>query len=164
MVTVYLSLGSNDRPEDHLPAAVAALRAQFDVRAVSRAYQGPAVGGAGAAVVQPYVNAAAIIVTNLTPEACKERLRAIEAQLGRTRGKAAPVTIDLDIVIFGHEIIQLGKSEIPDPHLYEYAHLAIPLAEIAPQAKHPLTADTLQAIADMIGDHDLQPHPTLVLG
>ncbi|NWF70043.1 MAG: 2-amino-4-hydroxy-6-hydroxymethyldihydropteridine diphosphokinase [Chloroflexi bacterium] len=145
MNRAYLSLGSNSNAAENLRRAVALLHDRCDAIfgvIVSPVYES-AASGSGAA----YLNAAAILETELSAQGLKEMvLNDIEKRLGRTRG-TAEVTIDLDIVLFNDAQIQVGKRAIPDPALYEQAYVALPLAEIAPDYVHPQTHETLRAIA-----------------
>ena len=118
---VIVSLGSNIDPENNLRQALQALRTQLRVLAVSSVWETKPVTGHG----PNYLNAAASIGTQLDAGELKETiLRRIEDKLGRIRGadNHAPRTIDLDIVLFDDDVI--------DPHLFDYAHLAVPVAEI----------------------------------
>lgn len=147
MNIAYLALGSNIEPERHLPAAVAYL-AQFGrVSAVSTVWETPPLGLAQ----QPnFLNAAVVLETPLSAQALRlEAIATIEAALGRVRteNKNAPRTIDIDIMLFNRDIIQVNQRRIPDPEILERPFVAIPLAEIAPDYVHPETGQTLQMIA-----------------
>jgi len=88
--------------------------------------------------------------THLSAQALREEaISAIEAALGRVRteNKNAPRTIDIDIMLFNQDIIQLEGRRIPDPEVLERSFVAIPLAEIAPDYVHPETGQTLKDIA-----------------
>ena len=143
----YLSLGSNIQPERHLPAAVARLTRFGRVRAVSSVWETRPLGLAD----QPnFLNACVLLETELSAQALRqEAIAAIEAELGRVRtaDKNAPRTIDIDIMLFNHDILQVGRRRIPDPEVLERPFVAIPLAEIAPDYVHPDTGETLQNIA-----------------
>ncbi len=86
-------------------------------------------------------------------ESCTGRLRSvlrdIEASLGRVRtaDKFAPRPIDLDIALFGQLVVDLEGSPIPDPDLAPLPHVALPLADIAPEWILPATGETLAQIA-----------------
>lgn len=137
-IPAYLLLGSNIRPEVHLPQALNLLRQRAQVFAVSRVWETPPVGTAG----PPFYNAAVGLLTDLPPEALKRRLlRPIEAQLGRVRtsDKFAPRTIDLDLVVYANEVL--------DPEVWQYAHIAVPLSEILPGLRHPKSGETLARCA-----------------
>lgn len=145
--TVYLSLGSNIEPVNNLKAALEMLAAKTRLIAVSSVWETEPVGLAG----QPnFLNAAAIVETDLTAEQLKQQvLTPIEQSLGRVRqaDKNAPRPIDLDIMLFNRQIFELGSRHIPDPEIIERAFVAIPLAEIAPNYQHPELAQTLAEIA-----------------
>ncbi len=142
----YLSLGSNLQPERYLPGAVARLSELGQVCAVSRVYQSQPVGR----LDQPdFLNAAVLLRTALSAGALRQALRQLEAQLGRVRGQDpnAPRTIDIDLSLFNHEVLAVGRRRIPDPDLLTRAFVAAPLAELDPDYRHPLTGETLRAIA-----------------
>lgn len=145
--TAYLSLGSNIEPELNIKMAVRLLACYTEVVAVSSVWETEPVG----AVKQAnYLNAAAIVRTPMQAEQLKERvLLAIEERLGRVRqpDKNAPRTIDIDIMLFNRQILDLGRRCVPDPELLTRPFVAIPLAEIAPAYIHPETKQTLEEIA-----------------
>ncbi|HEY58952.1 MAG TPA: 2-amino-4-hydroxy-6-hydroxymethyldihydropteridine diphosphokinase [Anaerolineae bacterium] len=137
-IPAYLLLGSNIRPEVHLSQALDLLRQRAQVFAVSRVWETPPVGTDGPL----FYNAAVGILTSLPPDALKRRLlRPIEAQLGRVRtgDKFAPRPIDIDLVVYA--------SEVLDPEVWQYAHIAIPLSEILPDLRHPQTGEPLARYA-----------------
>ena len=142
-----LSLGSNIEPEKNLPAAVRELARYGRVRGVSGVWESPAVGAPGQA---DYLNAALWLETSLSARELKETaIAAVEAGLGRVRSadRFAPRTIDIDIMFFNRDRIQLGKRRIPDPEALERPFVAIPLAEVAPGYIHPETGESLAEIA-----------------
>jgi 2-amino-4-hydroxy-6-hydroxymethyldihydropteridine diphosphokinase len=143
----YLSLGSNIEPERYLPAAVAGLAQYGRVRGVSAVWETRPVGFSD----QPnFLNAAVLLETDLSAQALREEaIASIETALGRVRteNKNAPRTIDIDIMLFNHDILQVGRRCIPDPEVLERPFVAIPLAEIAPDYVHPETGRTLKEIA-----------------
>lgn len=143
-----VALGSNIEPERHIPLAVAALR-ELGARAVSSVYQNPARGGRP----QPdFLNAAVLLHTTLNPDRLRVALRQIEAELGRVRSedKYAPRTIDLDLLLLGGQVEDQAGAVLPDPDLSTTAHLAIPAAEVAPVAVHPLSGEPLGEIAERL--------------
>jgi 2-amino-4-hydroxy-6-hydroxymethyldihydropteridine diphosphokinase len=152
---VFIALGSNIEPEKNLPRAVRRLAGRFRVQAVSRVYRTAPLGLTAQA---DFLNAAALIETDLSPLALKyDVLRPIEASLGRIRGadKNAPRTIDLDIALYGDLILDdpAHRITIPDPDIITRAHLALPLADLAPDFVHPLAGRTLSEIAARFADH-----------
>jgi 2-amino-4-hydroxy-6-hydroxymethyldihydropteridine diphosphokinase len=68
----------------------------------------------------------------------------------RTADKYAPRNIDLDLLLLGDRAVVREDFVLPDPELLTAPHLAIPAAEVAPTAVHPLSGETLQAIAERL--------------
>jgi len=156
-----IALGSNIAPERNLPRAVALLRQNYHltVRAVSRVYESlPINAGGGVAEDQPpFLNAALLVATDgyYGPLALKFHvLRFIELLLGRRRSadKFAPRPMDLDLVLFGDCVLNSPHLTLPDPAILTRAHIALPLAEVAPGWPHPLTGQALAAIAAGFGE------------
>ena len=150
MPAVLITLGSNIDKEVNLPQAIDVLRQhpEMQVIAVSPIYVTAPVGGAPGQ--SDFYNAAAWIETDLAPAALRERLRAIEARQGRVRtmDKYRARTIDLDIAFYGQETLTINGAPVPDPDIVHLAHLALPLADIAPNWRHPNYDLTLRQIAD----------------
>ncbi len=148
-----ISVGSNIEPRRHLPEALRRLGPRLRVLALSRVYETEPVGAAG---TPPFLNAAILAETVLAPLDLKHQvLRPVERELGRERGADAdaPRTLDLDIAIFGDLVLRepaLGL-EIPDPDVLSRAHVAVPLADVAPNLRHPVTGETLAEIAARLG-------------
>jgi 2-amino-4-hydroxy-6-hydroxymethyldihydropteridine diphosphokinase len=159
-MAVFLTLGSNLDPKRHLPEAVALLKEQVSLVGVSRVYRSTPLGPAGEALDQPpYLNAAVLIEVgdDVTPLALKTNvIRPIEAALGRVRGadQYAARPIDIDIALFGELVLDnpAHRITIPDPEILTRAHVALPLADLAPEALHPVTGETLRGIASRFAD------------
>ena len=135
---VYLSLGSNIDPIYNIPKAINYLKTLVTINVISKFWETAPVGNDG----KCFINAALLIYTNDSLDYLKQKLiRKIEADLGRirTENKYAPRPIDIDIVIVNNQII--------DRDIWEYAHLAVPLSEIIPDFRHPVTHKTLHEIA-----------------
>ncbi len=111
------------------------------VEAVSNVWETPPAGTRG----PNFLNAAARIRTQLSPGILKSLvLRPIEAQMGRIRSwnKYAPRTIDLDIIIFDTQVLDLK--------LWTQAFIAVPMAELLPDFPGPTDKETLQEIAQRL--------------
>ena len=151
-----LSLGSNIEPQKNLTAAVARLRQQFAVVAVSPAYRSAPWGRTDQAA---FVNAAVALETELSPADLKAALRAIESDLGRVRDPAdknGPRTIDLDLSLCGDLVSD--DPPLPDPDLARRWFVAVPLADIAPDTVVPGDGRPLAAIAaSLAGKVDGEP-------
>jgi dihydroneopterin aldolase/2-amino-4-hydroxy-6-hydroxymethyldihydropteridine diphosphokinase len=149
---VLVLLGSNINAEYNLQEAVARLAQRSRLVAVSPAYRTQPVG----TMEQPgFINGAVLVETRLEPQAFKQEvLRVIEGELGRVRtgDKNAPRTIDLDIALYNDAAFEMDDGHIPDPDILRYSHAARPLADIAPGWRHPEIGETLEQIADDLGD------------
>ncbi len=162
---VFISLGSNIDAETNLTAAVRHLRNHdaVEVIATSRVYETAPVG----TVDQPnFLNAALLIRTPLSAEALKAGpLWEVEQVLGRVRtaDKNAPRTIDLDIALFNYDVLDVGVRHIPDPELLTRAHVAVPVADLAPYYIHPETGATLEEIAARLPVEGIVMRTDLVL-
>ncbi|MDE1958643.1 MAG: 2-amino-4-hydroxy-6-hydroxymethyldihydropteridine diphosphokinase, partial [Xanthomonadaceae bacterium] len=101
-VRAYLSLGSNMEPERHLRAALDALAAAFGPLQVSPAYRTPARGFAG----PDFLNLAVALDTNLSAQALRDWLHALESRLGRDRSapRLSSHTLDADLVLYGEQV------------------------------------------------------------
>ncbi len=163
MNQVFVALGSNIRSEYNIPEAVRRLSLHCQLVAVSPVYETTPVGSTQQA---SFLNAAALIETGLTATELKEDvLKVIEQELGRVRteDKNAPRTIDLDIALFVAHDLETGSSAFHDPDTLQYAHVAVPLADIAPTRRHPATGQTLQEIAHGLSVSGLVSRPDVVL-
>ncbi|MGB0386363.1 MAG: 2-amino-4-hydroxy-6-hydroxymethyldihydropteridine diphosphokinase [Ardenticatenaceae bacterium] len=150
---VLLTLGSNIERHKNMPLAIEALRQHLHIKlcAVSPMYESLPVGNDINDINQPiYSNAAVWIESELDPSTLKAHLRQIEADLGRVRSanKFAARPIDIDIAFYGQQIFELDGNHIPDPDIARYPHIALPLADIAPDWVHPELGVPLRHIAD----------------
>ena len=159
----FIALGSNIDPETNLPLASTRLSELGKLIAASTVYQNPAIADEPQA---DYLNAAVLIETALDPLVIRDKLRDIEADLGRirTEDKFAPRTIDLDLCILGDRVLDHELLSLPDPDLLKRAHLAVTLAELRPGFLHPITGDSLDKIANELQeDAELKSRSDVVL-
>ena len=141
MARACLSLGSNLEPETHLRAAIDALRARFGHVLVSQVYRTRAVGFDGG----DFLNAAAVVETDLEPQALDAWLHALEDAHGRDRSgpRFGDRTLDIDLVLYDERIVEgPGHLRVPRDEL-RHAFVLRPLAEIAPDAVEPRSGRTL---------------------
>lgn len=155
-----VSLGSNIDPETNMAAALEALESDSDLEvvAVSSYHDTEAVGRRGQ---PPFVNAAAVLETELAPEALRIKLRKIEAGLGRVRteDRYAARPIDLDILLFDDLTATFDGWQIPDPDVLDQPHILMPLAEIAPNWRHPIAGSTVASLLAVYQESVSRPKP-----
>ncbi|WP_254048032.1 2-amino-4-hydroxy-6-hydroxymethyldihydropteridine diphosphokinase [Synechococcus sp. BDU 130192] len=90
-------------------------------------------------------------VRNLSPEALLEILLAIEQVFGRERRERwGARTLDLDLLLYGQDMIYLPHLQVPHPRMQERAFVLVPLAEIAPHWCEPRTQRTIQALKERL--------------
>jgi len=145
IASAYISLGSNlgDREATiHRAFWLLGKRAASDAAAMSSLYETDPVGY----TAQPkFLNAVAGLETELPPEKLMKTLLAIERELGRDRSATVlkgPRTIDLDLLLYDDLVIDAPTLTIPHPAMHERRFVLEPLAEIAPEAVHPILKRT----------------------
>lgn len=165
-----LSLGGNLEPERHLAAAIDALRARFPGALVSRVYRTRAVGFEGA----DFLNAGAVIDSDLDAYALDAWLHALEDAHGRERGgpRFGDRTLDLDLVLYDDLVLdgacrsgpnQGQAPRLPRPEL-RHAFVLRPLAEIAPEIVEPLSGRTLAELWAESPERDVPMTPVALAG
>ena len=146
--TAYLSLGSNlgDR-ERHLRGALALLdEPGLHVLRVSSFYETEPME---APAQSWFLNAVAEVETDLFPRQLLARIQKIERQLGRKRlTPKGPRTIDVDILLYGAAVIETVELQVPHPRMAGRRFVLEPLAELAPELRHPVTRRTVR---EMLG-------------
>ena len=148
--TAYIGLGSNlgDRAA-YLRAAVRALAAlpEVDFLRVSSMYLSPPVGPGRQ---NDYYNAAAACRTALPPRDLLDALMRIEDDHGRQRSVHwGPRTLDLDLLLYGRQRVDAPGLQLPHPYLLEREFVLAPLAEIAPDLRHPDGTRLVERLAEL---------------
>jgi len=143
-VRVWLSLGSNIDRQASIEHALDDLRAEFGALVVSPIYESEAVGCAG----DNFYNLVVGIGTRLPIADLVARLRRIEEKNGRQRNadKFAPRTLDIDLLTYGDQVIELGHIRLPRDEITRYAFVLLPLSEVASDEIHPLSGLTYRAL------------------
>lgn len=149
MPEVFLSLGSNLDRETHLPAALDELAEWFGELRVSGIYEAAAVGFEG----PPFHNLAVGFATEWPLGELVARLADLEIRHGRAPDsrKFSSRKLDVDLLLYGDAVLREGKLELPRPDILRYAFVLEPLAEIAPDHRHPVTG---QRYADLWAGFD----------
>jgi 2-amino-4-hydroxy-6-hydroxymethyldihydropteridine diphosphokinase len=148
MKTVYLSLGSNSGDRDVMLARALERLPSEDIRVVraSAVYETEPRDFSE----QPwFLNQIVEIETSLFPRQLLSRLQKIELGLGRVREREqwkGPRTIDIDILFYGNAIVSTPGLEIPHPRLTDRRFVLEPLAELAPEFRHPRTRQTVKEL------------------
>jgi len=146
---VYLSLGSNlgDR-EANLRTAIEKLGEFGNIAAVSSFYETEPVE----VTAQPwFVNCAVKLDTEKMPRQLISAILALEQSMGRQRKQQkGPRTIDIDILLFGSSVIDIPSLTVPHPHLHERRFVLEPLAEIAPDVRHPIFKRSMRELRDAL--------------
>lgn len=150
----FVALGSNlDDPERQVNRAFELLDNIKSTELIARSslYRSAPFGS----VVQPdFINAVACLRSTLTPMALLNELHRIERSSGRKRGiRWGPRTLDLDLLVFGHEEIEQKGLTLPHPGIAERNFVLLPLIEIAPE----LIIPGLGRVSELTVDRD-EPH------
>lgn len=150
--TVYLSLGSNvgDRARNLSDAIAALPAAEVNVTKLSSFYETEPVDYLEQAW---FVNCAVEAKTDLAPSSLLPALARIEEQMGRKKlAPKGPRLIDIDILLYGDQNVDTAELQVPHPRMHLRRFVLLPLAEIAPGARHPLlhlsVAELLQRVQD----------------
>ena len=139
MTQVYVSIGSNINREEMIRSCIAALSGHFGDLSRSSVYESISVGFEG----ENFLNMVVGFQAN-DPQKLITTLRQIETDHGRTREekKYASRTLDLDLLLFGDQDLHDKGIDVPRDEITRYAFVLGPLAELIPQAVHPITCKT----------------------
>lgn len=132
---IFVGVGSNVERERHILKGLEALRSRFGSLRVSPVYESAAVGFKGS----PFLNLVAAFQTERRLRELLADLRGIEQACGRDPAvsKFAPRPLDLDLLLYGDAVLDEPGLELPRPDILLYGFALKPLADLAPERRHP---------------------------
>jgi len=150
----YISIGSNIDKETNIASSLESLRRHFGEITSSSVYETEAVGFVG----DSFYNLVVRFNSTLTAKEVAKTLRQIELDHGRSRDsqKFSPRTLDLDLILYGDQIISEGRLQIPRDEIERYAFVLEPLAEIAGDEKHPISGISYRELWQQFDKSKLQ--------
>jgi 2-amino-4-hydroxy-6-hydroxymethyldihydropteridine diphosphokinase len=159
---VYVAAGSNIEPVRNLRKALDVLAGHFAPLRLSRAYRNRAVGFAG----EDFVNLVVAFDTTLSVREVLERLHETESACGRARAapKWAPRSMDLDVLLFGDTVCEEPGLVLPRPDLVRRPYMLGPMAELAPQRRHPTLGATMAELWSALQGREAHPLQVVELG
>lgn len=149
---VYIALGSNlgNKRRNLVTAAALLAERAGEVGAISSFYETEPWGFESE---HSFLNAALMLETTLAPLDLLRLTQEVECELGRT-AKTDSVyhdrLIDIDLLLYGEEVIDQPGLQIPHPLMYRRAFVMTPMAEIAPEVVHPVLGKTMKALSDLL--------------
>jgi 2-amino-4-hydroxy-6-hydroxymethyldihydropteridine diphosphokinase len=157
LITAYVALGGNEGDRlGYLERAVGEMAEHLTVTAVSPLYETEPVGYADQ---EWFLNAVVAVETALSPQKLLAVLQAVERALGKaTPFPNGPRTIDLDILLYGDEVVDQVDLMVPHPRLHERAFVMRPLADVAGDVIVPRQGKTVrQLLSDHGSTADVHP-------
>lgn len=158
MNDIFLGLGTNlGERIQNLQKAVDELAAGMTITAVSPVYETPPWGVAD----QPdFLNICLAGLTEKSPKALLTFIKSTENALGRTPTyRWGPRLIDIDLLFYDQMQIEEDDLVVPHPRLHERAFVLAPLADIAPDLRHPPTGRTIRQLLAQVDTREIRPLP-----
>lgn len=151
-VQVFVGIGSNVEPAKHIRTALRNLRERFGPLTVSSVYRSRAAGFEG----DDFLNLVVAFSTSESPQAIVAKLERLHEESGRVRAASpfSPRTLDLDLLLYGDQVID--EMQVPRADITRYSFVLGPLAELAPNLRHPVTGETM---AELWQGFDQRRHP-----
>lgn len=155
-VTAFVGVGSNIQPRIHVPRAMALLREHYGALTISPVYRCPAVGFEGPS----FLNLVVAFDTGADALTVADTLHHIERICGRDRSSpSASRRMDLDLLLYGDLVSDAPGLRLPRADILRYAFTLKPLADIAPDARHPVDGRSYAELwaAFDAGEQPLEP-------
>jgi 2-amino-4-hydroxy-6-hydroxymethyldihydropteridine diphosphokinase len=159
MAIVFAGLGSNIDPEDNLHLGVRELRARYGDLQLSAVYRSKSVGFDG----DDFLNLVASFETEASPASICKEIECIHELAGRDRddGKWSARPLDIDLLLYDDLVLDEKPVRLPRNDVLEYSFVLRPLAELAPNLRHPVTGKTMH---EHWQEFDAASHPLDVVG
>jgi len=144
-------------PQQHLRLGISELSRRYAVLELSNVYRSQAVGFDG----EDFLNLVVGLETESTPVEIHDSIEELHELANRQRGESrfSPRTLDVDLLLYGDEVIETGPIRVPREDVLKYSFVLGPLAEIAPHLKHPQTG---KSIAEHWAEFDKDRHPIVL--
>ena len=156
---IYVGLGSNVNPEENLRLGISELGARFGTLELSNVYCNASVGFDG----DDFMNLVAGFESDASPPQLHAMLMEIDDLAGRTRGESrySPRTLDIDLLLYDDLVLNEPPVRIPRSDILKYSFVLGPLAELAPELRHP---ETGRLITEHWAEYDKESHPLIPTG
>ena len=140
MARIFIGVGSNREREKHIRAGIRELKEAFHDLRISTIYENKAVGFSG----DNFYNFVVGCETGLELDEVVSLIHRIEDEHGRDRSQPrfSSRTLDLDLLLYDDLVLDTGSLQLPRPDIDNYAYVLCPLAEIAPDQRHPVSGKT----------------------
>lgn len=154
MAKVYLGLGSNVEPGKNLRLGIKGLAQRFGDLELSNLYENAAVGFDG----DSFINLVVGLESTASPLEIHQSIEDIHALADRQRGETrfAPRTLDIDLLLYDDLVLDQPPVRVPRADILKYSFVLGPLAEIAPDLRHP---ETGRLITEHWAEYDKDSHP-----
>ena len=159
MATVHLGLGTNiGNKKENLTRAIEALSLALGPCTAQSTFIETAPWGFDSD--NAFLNCAVAFKTELPPQELLDTTERIERELGRTTKSAGGIyhdrTIDIDILLYGEEVMETPRLTIPHPLMHLRDFVLEPLEQIAPEVVHPTLKKSIHLLATELGNADIQ--------
>lgn len=158
MAKIYLGLGSNIEAQKNLRLGIRELGQRFGTLEMSDIYLSKAVGFDG----DDFLNLVIGLDSEQSASEIHQAIEDIHAMAGRQRGESrySARTLDIDLLLYGDLILDAPPIRVPRADILKYSFVLGPLAEIAPDLRHPQTG---KLIADHWAEFDKKSHPLVAV-